>query len=277
MSKKKDKKEIIYCIYCGTKNDKSSKECCNCHKNLHKKDFTVVETIGKDIKDDTNQNILGFIIDRIKEGVTEHLYGIILTLSVAFTVTSGIVNYVNNKDNADITNTKYAFTEMTDAEKIAGCWRIVTEDDIVTYEKVNEDLSFASKTAKTMSDTSNYLKSSDRIKPMNNRLQPISFFDYGVYSISKYSFYENDSKKAEEYLNGTEVPTELENAKLLYSETDNYDENDEPVSGVFGPVGFVLWNSSNHFQVYSHMTYHNEQYILYKDYTRISCEDYDKI
>lgn len=80
----------IYCIYCGEKNNKKDVKCKKCKKKLDPKENLVLDYI----KDHFKSDVEGNIITLIKNFITSHLYGSILTATLIFTVVSAVVTTI---------------------------------------------------------------------------------------------------------------------------------------------------------------------------------------
>ena len=115
-------KKYIYCIYCGEKNSFKNKRCKHCNKKLHEHKHEFYEYLKEKIKTKVTDNIQGSILDFIKFLIKKYLYGIILTASVVFTV-SGIIYENNNKiTNNAIKVDENPVVELSDEQKLLGCW-----------------------------------------------------------------------------------------------------------------------------------------------------------
>ncbi len=121
------KKNKIYCIYCGKSNDIDNDKCKFCGKNLKEKEHEFLDFVI----DETKGQIKGTFFDKLiafsRSLITKHLYGTVLTMSVIVASTTTITNVIaKNSDflNSDIniTSDKFVFNELSDEEKLTGCW-----------------------------------------------------------------------------------------------------------------------------------------------------------
>lgn len=131
------KKNKIYCIYCGKNNDADADKCKACGKKLNEKEHELLDFVIDETKEQIKGNLFDKIIAFFKSLITKYLYGTVLTVSVVTFITSSVINVIaNNNENSDIdvTNDKYAFNELSDAEKLTGCWIGHSNiDDTATY------------------------------------------------------------------------------------------------------------------------------------------------
>lgn len=131
-------KNSIYCVHCGKKNEISKdKECMLCKKNLYEKNHELKDYLYEKVKDEISgnieENILGFITALIKK----YLYGIIVTASVVFAVTSVTVNAIKERSNT--VNEKIEFVEISNEKRILGCYKSELEDNYYVFDH-NESL-----------------------------------------------------------------------------------------------------------------------------------------
>lgn len=94
-----NKKNNIYCVYCGTGNILEDKKCSKCKKELNPKNRPFRDYLKEKIQDklegDIQDNILSIMINFVKT----HLYGSILTCSIVITAVSVVTNLVNNSND----------------------------------------------------------------------------------------------------------------------------------------------------------------------------------
>lgn len=90
------KKNVEYCVFCGTKNKIENKKCIKCQKKLNPKDRPLLDYMKSKIKDNLKGNIEDNIIDIITKYIKSHLYGFIMTCSIIITSTCIITNVVEN-------------------------------------------------------------------------------------------------------------------------------------------------------------------------------------
>ena len=97
-------KNKIYCVYCGIENNLEGKKCSKCKKQLDPKNTPFKDYLIDKVKDkvsgDIQENMFNLIIEYIKN----HLYGFVLTCSIVFAVTSGMVSLVNKPEKYDVLN-----------------------------------------------------------------------------------------------------------------------------------------------------------------------------
>lgn len=99
------KKEKIYCVYCGEKNNAMDTKCEKCNKKLNPKEHLFREYIVDHIKDDIKGKTQDKIFSIIKNFIISHLYGSIFTATLIFTIVSGIVTIVNSDNGIkEVTN-----------------------------------------------------------------------------------------------------------------------------------------------------------------------------
>ena len=82
---KNEEKENIYCVYCGEKNDALKEKCIKCNKTLHPKNQLFKEFLYNHIKSDLRGKLNDSIFSYLKNYIISHLYGILMTASIAFT------------------------------------------------------------------------------------------------------------------------------------------------------------------------------------------------
>jgi len=88
MSKKAGKKEEIYCVFCGTKNNYDVEKCSKCKKSLHPKNHLFREFLYEHIRDDLKGKVTDNIFSYLKNFIISHLYGAAMTVSVIFAAIS---------------------------------------------------------------------------------------------------------------------------------------------------------------------------------------------
>lgn len=100
------KNNKIYCVYCGTENILEDKKCTKCKKKLDPKNRPFRDYLVDKVKDkvsgDIEENIFTLIINYIKS----HLYGFVLTCSIVFAVSAGIVSSVDKPVKYDLIDEK---------------------------------------------------------------------------------------------------------------------------------------------------------------------------
>lgn len=133
-------KNKIYCVHCGKKNEISkNKECMLCKKNLYEKNHELRDYLCSKVKDEISGNIEENILNLITSLIKKYLYGVVVTASVVFAVTSITVNALNNKQNVTYTNEKVQFTEASNEDRILGCFESELEDNYYVFDH-NESL-----------------------------------------------------------------------------------------------------------------------------------------
>lgn len=91
------KKNKIYCIYCGTENNKMDKKCCECNKKLDPKEHQILDYLKDYIKDDLTGKAQDKVIDIIINYIKSHLYGLILTMSIIITTTAIVTTTLDDQ------------------------------------------------------------------------------------------------------------------------------------------------------------------------------------
>lgn len=100
------KKSDIYCVYCGTGNILEDKKCKKCKKQLDPKNRPFRDYMVDKLKDKVEGDIQDNIISLIVEFIKSHLYGIVLTCSIVFTVTAGISGGLKSSNELEVVDTK---------------------------------------------------------------------------------------------------------------------------------------------------------------------------
>ena len=77
------KEEIHYCTTCGAVNKKSAVFCEECKNKIIVRHRPIVDFIKKRAKDKATGKVTGKLFDLIKDFLLKHLYGMVLTISVA--------------------------------------------------------------------------------------------------------------------------------------------------------------------------------------------------
>lgn len=93
----------IYCVYCGSKNNKKDKICKKCDKKLNPSENLIKEYVVQHIKDFFLDNIDGKITSVIYNFIKSHLYGFILAATLIFTG-STIINSTKLDDEIKSTS-----------------------------------------------------------------------------------------------------------------------------------------------------------------------------
>ena len=81
----KEKKEYIYCVFCGEKNEKSEKFCKKCKESLSPKNHLLRDYTVEHFQDDLKENVEDSVFAFIKAWIISHLYGITMLVAVIFT------------------------------------------------------------------------------------------------------------------------------------------------------------------------------------------------
>lgn len=102
----------IYCIHCGTENKKSDKRCKKCHRKLKSWNILFFSFFSGQLRSNTLDIVIGDIFDTIKNFLINCSFGVIFTVSVAFTSITTVVNYLesNPETNDDIKVVDNKFT-----------------------------------------------------------------------------------------------------------------------------------------------------------------------
>ena len=98
-----DKKNIQYCVYCGTQNKIEDKKCIKCHKKLNLKDRPLLEYLKSKIKDDLKGRVEDNIFSIITNYIKSHLYGFVLTCSIIVSTTYVVANVIDNPKVQEVT------------------------------------------------------------------------------------------------------------------------------------------------------------------------------
>ena len=96
----------IHCIYCNKLNNEKDKKCIKCDNYLHEIDQYYLKLIKGEIEGKIKDSFFAFLTTLIKQ----HIYGVILTLTVVAGVTT---NVIARQDNAPVVN---SITESTTTE-----------------------------------------------------------------------------------------------------------------------------------------------------------------
>lgn len=126
------KKNIIYCVYCGEKNNTMDKKCIKCSKKLNPKENLFLDYLQEHIKDDLKGKVENKVFSIIKNFIISHLYGTILTATLIFTVTSAVVFGIKNNSNDIIKVTERPNIVASNKNK---CKFKNTSDRILTCEE----------------------------------------------------------------------------------------------------------------------------------------------
>ena len=84
--------EIQYCTSCGAVNKKSAVICEDCKKKIIIRHRPVVDFLKKRIKNKATGEVTEKLFSLIREFLFEHLYGVILTVSVVAVTTTAVIN-----------------------------------------------------------------------------------------------------------------------------------------------------------------------------------------
>lgn len=96
----------IYCNFCGKENDEKSEKCIKCKERLNQKEHLWKDYLYDHIKDDLKGKVTDKTISLITNYVKSHLYGVILSLMILVTATTGIVNVIDNSYIKDVDENK---------------------------------------------------------------------------------------------------------------------------------------------------------------------------
>ena len=106
-----------FCIFCGLKHEGKEKYCKNCNRKLNPKyaDFEAfIRKTGKEkIKDEASTQAYNFV----KNWIISRLYGVVVTLTAVFTVTS-VVATVSAISKTEDTVPVNEFPEISNYEII---------------------------------------------------------------------------------------------------------------------------------------------------------------
>ncbi len=84
------KEEIHYCTTCGAANKKSAVFCEECKKKIIVRHRPIVDFLKKRAKGKAAGDVTEKLFDLIKDFLFNHLYGMVLTVSVVATVTTAV-------------------------------------------------------------------------------------------------------------------------------------------------------------------------------------------
>ena len=79
------KKEVLYCVFCGEKNNPQEKKCKKCKEDLNPKNHLLKDYLKEHLQDDIKENIEDSILDLLKLWIIKHLYGIAITCAILLT------------------------------------------------------------------------------------------------------------------------------------------------------------------------------------------------
>ncbi len=85
------KEEIQYCTSCGAVNKKSAVFCSECKKKIIVRHRPIVDFLKKRVKGRATGEVTERLFSLIKDFLFEHLYGVILTVSVGVVATTAVV------------------------------------------------------------------------------------------------------------------------------------------------------------------------------------------
>ena len=81
----KEKKEYIYCSFCGDKNEKEEKFCKKCKEPLSPRNHLLRDYVVDHFRDDLKENAIDSVFAFIKAWIISHLYGIAMLVAIIFT------------------------------------------------------------------------------------------------------------------------------------------------------------------------------------------------
>lgn len=87
----------IYCVYCGTKNKDSDKQCSKCKKKLNPIEHPFKDYLYNHIRDDLKGKVTDSIISLIENFIKSHIYGTLMSAVIIFTITSGIIGLIGSR------------------------------------------------------------------------------------------------------------------------------------------------------------------------------------
>ncbi len=264
----------IYCTNCGKANPINHKKCIACHHDLDEEEHPLFELVFGFSKD----KLKGTFIDKAfliaKTLIYKYTYGVLLTLAIAVSAVSVIVNNNVTKDSSEMVTERYDFRAFTEVEKLVGCWRVNLDDQTV-YQRVDKDLYVVSGEIPGLSPslwkngqfTTNNMELGRKNIGSITKMSPDIIGDY---SITKYHL--EDSSK----YYGT-VPEEFKDNSLLSITIAHYYDNGQPTgSGVFEYIGFIVWADDNNFEVINKDDATNEN-VIKRSFSRVSCNGFSKI
>ncbi len=232
----------IYCDHCGKENDRNAKVCKFCNYKLYRRNHDLLEyLLGKRLEE-IKDGFFHALLDLSTTLIKKYLYGVVIVASAAFSILSGIRYYNDQKEEPVFPNTSvYAMKELTDEEKLVGCWQVEDEtiEEGTVYEKIETDL-----------NGSRYQVLSSDIKQSSLSLISVQDFETAL--------------ALDEFYAEANWPQEAVGRRFFtFEETgDN--------GSVIVSNGIIVWKDNNHFSFYElHDT--NEGVKSYSQHTRISC------
>lgn len=149
------KEDVIYCAFCGAKNDVKDKKCKKCNKKLNPKNKLFREFLKDHVKDDVKSNLEDDIIGIITEWIKAHLFGIFFTAAVALLAVGVVVNEnsLSNTKKKFATikeiNTKVEFKLTCDEKELKDQVRVCDSGYSLEGEKCIKKTNVSAKATKT--------------------------------------------------------------------------------------------------------------------------------
>lgn len=182
----------IHCIYCNKLNNVKDEKCIKCDNYLHEIDQYYLKLLKGEIEGKIKDSFFAFLTTLIKQ----HIYGIVLTLTVVAGVTT---NVIARQDNAPVVNsvtesttTEVRHTEVVNNDYIAA--QFATEQfmnmvssldnkDYTTYDKLSYDYAYGTNIYDELVSSGHGLE--DFIRKYSNKV--IYFNSYDIYDTETYN------------------------------------------------------------------------------------------
>ena len=141
----------IHCIYCNALNKEEDKKCIKCDNYLHEIDQYYLKLLRGEIEGKIKDNIFAFLVSLVKQ----HIYGVVLTLTVVAGVTTNViarmdnaptVNNITNTSSVEVSerqivNDDYIAAQFS-TEQLINIVSTLDQKDYDTYNKLSYDYAF---------------------------------------------------------------------------------------------------------------------------------------
>lgn len=136
MSKKKKEEKIIYCWKCGLGNPSKNRYCKDkkCHAKLKKQEHPIFSWLFGEVKENTEENLIGTICDLLVRFFKLHLYGVTVGLAFAFSVAATIFHFDTSRE-ATVTDNEYFLPQIVEKEEQKEEKKTPTLEKVETKEK----------------------------------------------------------------------------------------------------------------------------------------------
>lgn len=242
----------IYCNFCGTNNKITSEKCIKCGKSLDQEDHPWREYLYDHIKDDLKGNVTDNIFSLITNFVKSHLYGVIISLTILVTATTGVVKVVNNsyikevKENknipevisldieSDLVKSIYAYNKINDEMRTDNGFyqdKLVSFNDLTNSTKF--DLTYRFNKEKSRNDDKSTCEFLKGYSLYERCLEDSEYYlDYSYSNVNK-----EDLEKTWHKLFGSSNPLPLENFVVDEIRECEYSEEKDDYLCYMGMVG----------------------------------------